>query len=98
MNSFPIPSNMHLLKTRKGKFESGFAEKNREENDEIHESLFSLTISDNGKGIPENMELKSLSHLDCKLVSILVDQLDGKIEIKRSTGDGIQNYFQCSGG
>ena len=28
-----------------------------EENDETHESLFSLIISDNGKGIPENIEL-----------------------------------------
>jgi len=42
----------------------------------MHESLFSLTISDNGKGIPQNMELESLESLGLQLVSILVNQLD----------------------
>jgi two-component sensor histidine kinase len=56
----------------------------REEiNDEISKSLFSLTISDNGKGIPENLEFESLESLGLQLVSILVDQLDGKIELIR---------------
>ena len=59
----------------------------REEKDnETHKSLFSLTISDNGKGIPENVELESLESLGLQLVSILVDQLDGKIELKREHG------------
>ena len=39
----------------------------------MHESLFSLTISDNGKGIPQNMELESLESLGLQLVSILVN-------------------------
>ena len=57
-----------------------------EKNNETHKSLFSLTISDNGKGIPENVELESLESHGLQLVSILVDQLDGKIELKREHG------------
>jgi two-component sensor histidine kinase len=59
----------------------------REEiNDETSKSLFSLTVSDNGKGISENLKLGSLESLGLQLVSILVDQLDGKIELKRNQG------------
>jgi PAS domain S-box-containing protein len=57
-----------------------------EKNDEMQESLFSLTISDNGKGIPEDLELENAESLGLQLVGILVDQLDGKIEIKREQG------------
>ena len=67
-----------------------------EKNNEMHKSLFSLTISDNGKGIPENIELESLESLGLQLVNTLVDQLDGKIELKRDAWNGIQNYFQRS--
>lgn len=57
-----------------------------EKNDEIHKLLFSLTVSDNGKGIPENIELESVESLGLQLVNILVDQLDGEIELKRGQG------------
>jgi PAS domain S-box-containing protein len=59
----------------------------REEKDnEIGRSRFIMTVSDNGKGIPENIELESLDTLGLQLVCILVDQLDGKIELKRGHG------------
>jgi PAS domain S-box-containing protein len=64
-----------------------------EENSQMHESLFSLTISDNGKGIPEKTELESVESLGLQLVSILVDQLDGKIEIKRAQGTEFRITF-----
>jgi len=57
-----------------------------EEDHEISKSLFSLTISDNGKGIPENVELGSVESLGLQLVNTLVDQLDGKLEVKREHG------------
>jgi PAS domain S-box-containing protein len=57
-----------------------------EKNNEMHNSLFSLTISDNGKGIPENIELECVESLGLQLVSTLVDQLDGEIELKRAQG------------
>ncbi|MDY9924858.1 PocR ligand-binding domain-containing protein [Methanosarcina sp.] len=57
-----------------------------ENNDKIHESLFSLTISDNGKGIPKNIELGSIESLGLQLVNILIDQLAGNIELKKGPG------------
>ena len=67
-----------------------------EKNNEISKSLFSLTISDNGKGIPENLELESLESLGLQLVSILVDQLDGKIELKREQGTEFKIIFNVA--
>lgn len=59
----------------------------REQKDnEIDRSRFIMTVSDNGKGISENIELENLETLGLQLVSTLVDQLDGKIEIKRGHG------------
>ncbi|WP_440947035.1 MEDS domain-containing protein [Methanosarcina sp. T3] len=69
----------------------------REEmDDEIHRSLFSLTISDNGKGIPENVELRSVESLGLQLVSILVNQVDGKIELKKARGTEFRIVFSIA--
>jgi PAS domain S-box-containing protein len=66
----------------------------REEySDETNKSLFSLTISDNGKGIPENLELGNLESLGLQLVSTLVDQMDGEIELKRAHGTEFRITF-----
>jgi len=65
-----------------------------EENSEIHESFFSLTISDNGKGIPENIEMESLESLGLQLVITLVDQLEGEIEIKQEQGTEFRITFK----
>ena len=67
-----------------------------EKNNETHKSLFSLTISDNGKGIPENIEFGSVESLGLQLVSILVDQLDGKLELKREHGTEFRITFNVS--
>ena len=47
---------------------------------------FILTISDNGIGIPENINIKKLDSLGMQLVTALVDQLDGEFELKRNSG------------
>ncbi|HET8685460.1 MAG TPA: PAS domain S-box protein, partial [Methanosarcina sp.] len=47
---------------------------------------FTLTISDNGVGIPENLNIEKLDSLGMQLVFSLVDQLDGKLELKRDNG------------
>ncbi|WP_231591861.1 histidine kinase dimerization/phosphoacceptor domain -containing protein [Methanosarcina sp. WH1] len=61
-----------------------------------HKSLFSLTISDDGKGLPEDLELKSAESLGLQLVNILVDQLDGKIELKRNNGTQVTIRFMVT--
>ena len=47
---------------------------------------FILTVSDNGVGIPENLEIEDLDSLGIQLVTSLVDQLDGELELKRNNG------------
>jgi PAS domain S-box-containing protein len=47
---------------------------------------FTLTISDNGVGIPENLDTEELDSLGMQLVASLVDQLDGELELKRNNG------------
>jgi PAS domain S-box-containing protein len=64
-----------------------------EQNNEIHKCLFSLTISDNGKGISENIELGSVKSLGLQLVSILVNQVDGEIELMRAGGTKFRIKF-----
>ena len=69
----------------------------REEKDnKMQKSLFSLTISDNGKGIPENIELGSLESLGLQLVGILIDQLDGEIELERAQGTEFRITFEVA--
>ena len=62
----------------------------REENGErrkegCESTSFILTISDNGVGIPE-FDIEDLDSLGMQLVTSLVDQLDGELELKRNNG------------
>lgn len=45
---------------------------------------YTLIVSDDGAGIPEKIDLKISDTLGLQLVSILVDQLDSKTELKRN--------------
>ena len=47
---------------------------------------FILTVSDNGVGIPESFNSESSDSLGLQLVTILVDQLNGELEMKRNNG------------
>jgi PAS domain S-box-containing protein len=49
-------------------------------------TIFALTISDNGVGIPENLDIEDFDSLGFQLVTTLVDQLDGELELKRDNG------------
>ncbi len=47
---------------------------------------YTLIVSDNGVGIPESINFENTETLGLQLVNILVDQLDGEIELKRDKG------------
>ncbi|HWR25618.1 MAG TPA: PAS domain-containing protein, partial [Methanosarcina sp.] len=47
---------------------------------------FILIVSDNGVGIPESICLENPESLGIQLVTVLVDQLEGKLEMKRDKG------------
>ena len=49
-------------------------------------SRYILIVSDDGVGIPEKIDLENSDTLGLQLVNILVDQLDGEIELKRERG------------
>jgi PAS domain S-box-containing protein len=58
---------------------------------------FFLIVSDNGVGIPENVDIKNTYTLGLQLVSSLVDQLDGKLELKRNKGTEFTIRFTVKG-
>ncbi len=60
--------------------------RDEEKRNEIRNLIFSLTISDNGKGIPKDLDLENIESLGLQLVSTLVDQLDGELQLKRDNG------------
>ena len=45
-----------------------------------------LRVADNGKGMPEEIDFENADSLGLKLVNILVEQIDGYIELKRDHG------------
>ena len=47
---------------------------------------YTLTVSDNGVGIPQSVNIKDSDTLGIQLVTILADQLDGELELKRDSG------------
>ncbi len=47
---------------------------------------FDLIVSDNGVGIPENLDIEDLDSLGLQLVITLVYQLEGELELKRNNG------------
>jgi two-component sensor histidine kinase len=54
--------------------------------EDFKNKTFILTVSDNGVGIPENLDIENPDTLGLQLVTTLVDQLDGKIKVKRDNG------------
>ena len=62
-------------------------------NEDCTSTSFILIVSDNGVGIPENLEIEDLNSLGLQLVISLVDQLDGKIELKRNNGTKFTIWF-----
>jgi PAS domain S-box-containing protein len=47
---------------------------------------FILKVADDGIGIPESIDLENCNSLGIQLVTTLIDQLDGELELKRNKG------------
>lgn len=52
-----------------------------------------LEVSDNGKGIPEEIDFENSSSLGLQLVNILVEQIDGCIKLERDQGTKFTIWF-----
>lgn len=63
----------------------------REKNGNIH-----LQVRDNGKGLPDNLDLNNPRTVGFKLISILTKQLDGEAEFNTNSGTMFTLTFQKS--
>jgi two-component sensor histidine kinase len=52
-----------------------------------------LTVSDNGVGIPENLDFRNTDSLGLNLVNALTSQLQGEIELNRNNGTEFRIVF-----
>lgn len=48
--------------------------------------MFTLVVCDNGAGFPEEVNFRETESLGLQLVTTLVDQIDGTIELQRTEG------------
>jgi len=53
---------------------------------DVKNDKFTLIVSDNGIGIPETIDLENSDTLGLQLVSTLIDQLNGRFELRRENG------------
>jgi len=60
----------------------------------ISDGIYYLTVSDNGKGIEGEIDVKKSKSLGLKLVNILSRQLKGKLNIKYEGGTAFEIEFQ----
>lgn len=54
--------------------------------EKVQSTSFILIISDNGIGMPGDFDLKNPASLGMQLVTTLIDQLEGKLELKKDNG------------
>ncbi len=61
----------------------------------INENLFGLEVSDNGIGIPKDIDFRNAKTMGLYLVKMLTEyQLDGEIELNRTNGTKFQIRFK----
>jgi PAS domain S-box-containing protein len=58
------------------------------------DGIFTLIVSDNGKGVPENIDFRYVKSLGLQLVSLLTEQLDGAIEVEGKGGTSFTISFK----
>jgi two-component sensor histidine kinase len=54
---------------------------------------YTLVVADNGPGIPEEIDIENADSLGLKLVNVLVEQIEGHLELKRETGTEFRITF-----
>ena len=59
----------------------------------LEKEQFTLEIGDNGRGLPEDINFRETESLGLQLVTNLVEQLDGRIEIDRTIGTEFKIVF-----
>ncbi len=57
------------------------------------DNQLTLTVSDNGVGLPQDLDFRKAESLGLRLVVMLTEQLDGTIELDRSDGTKFEITF-----
>ncbi|MCC4771801.1 PAS domain-containing protein [Methanosarcina sp. DH2] len=55
---------------------------------------YTLVVSDNGLGFPENVDFRNTNSLGLQLVNILVEQLEGTVELESGSGTKFKIWFK----
>jgi len=55
---------------------------------------YNLIIKDNGIGFPEDLDFRNTESLGLQLVALLVDQVDGSVELNRGNGTEFEIEFE----
>ena len=58
------------------------------------EDKYVLSVNDNGVGFPENIDYKNTESLGLQLVTNLVNQIDGTIELDDVDGSSFRTIFK----
>ncbi|HEX2694490.1 MAG TPA: histidine kinase dimerization/phosphoacceptor domain -containing protein [Acidobacteriota bacterium] len=61
---------------------------------EIEDGLMRLTVRDNGVGFPEGIDIEHSDTLGLQIVTLLTEQLDGRIEVRRDGGTAFTLSFK----
>jgi two-component sensor histidine kinase/predicted transcriptional regulator len=64
---------------------------------QTHAHRFTLTVGDNGIGLPSGMDFRNTESLGLELVCIFTEQLEGTIELTAQTGTQFTIAFQAIG-
>jgi len=81
-----------------GKIQIRLYQKNGEGSIEGNKSTnYVLSVSDNGIGIPDDLDIENLDSLGLQLVTTLVEQLDGELEMNRDNGTEFIIRFAITG-
>jgi PAS domain S-box-containing protein len=56
-----------------------------------------LTVADNGEGFPEGVDFRNTDSLGLQIVNVLVEQIEGCIELKKNNGTEFSICFKISG-
>jgi two-component sensor histidine kinase len=68
--------------------------KTRSKSSVDNSNKYELIVSDNGLCFPENVDFRNTGSLGLQLVNILVEQLEGTIELKKGEGTVFKMFFK----